>query len=88
MYRRIRLAQGSLASSYADTQDVAERMRTQQQFIAQLTVYALSAIGKGYLPLLTVEAAREWHRAEYADRLPLEESAEDRNDDDRIPADA
>ena len=59
---------GSLAMSYADTQDAGVRRRSQEQFIAQLTVYALSAIGKGYLHLLNLEALREWHRAEYADR--------------------
>ncbi|HMC90169.1 MAG TPA: hypothetical protein VKI17_11505, partial [Gemmataceae bacterium] len=63
-----KLGLGSLAMSYADTQDAGVRRRSQEQFIAQLTVYALSAIGKGYLHLLNLEALREWHRAEYADR--------------------
>jgi hypothetical protein len=51
--------------AYADTQEPSTRRRLQSQFGAQLVVFGLAASSGVSFPFLNLEAAREWHRAEF-----------------------
>jgi hypothetical protein len=61
-----KLGLGMLALSYADTQDIRERQNIARTFSLQVALFGLSGMGGPYLPIINMEAAREWHRHKYA----------------------